>query len=157
MENYRRNYLKEFDLYINTVLIVYMFYAKIFPRLVLKKKRVQWGYARENITNKQANNNNNHNNNNNNTKECHKGIRDTEYLLYIDQHILNENKTRRKKSSYGVDYQQKANDIVPQSWIINCLKMYVITDEVINFIEKTKKTWREELTAGGKSLTEAKI
>ena len=32
--------------------------------------------------------------------------------------------------------------------------MYKITHEVINFIEKTKKTWRVELTAGGRSLAE---
>ena len=32
-----------------------------------------------------------------------------------------------------------------------------ISHEVINFIEKTLKTWRVELTAGGRSLAEAKI
>ena len=41
-----------------------------------------------------------------------------------------------------------------QSWIINCLK---ISDEIINFIEKNRKTWRVELTAGGESLAETKI
>ena len=41
--------------------------------------------------------------------------------------------------------------MVPQSWIINCLKMYKISDEVINFKENTMKTWRVELTIGGKS------
>ena len=30
--------------------------------------------------------------------------------------------------------------------------MYKITDEVINFIEKTMKTWRVQLTTGGKTL-----
>ena len=35
--------------------------------------------------------------------------------------------------------------------------MYKISHEVINFIEKTMKTWRVELTAGGRSLAEAKI
>ena len=35
--------------------------------------------------------------------------------------------------------------------------MYKIFDEVINFIEKTMKTWRVELTARGKSLAEAKV
>ena len=34
--------------------------------------------------------------------------------------------------------------------------MYKISDEVINFIEKTMKTWKVELTAGGRSLAEAK-
>ena len=35
--------------------------------------------------------------------------------------------------------------------------MYKISHEVINFIDKTMKTWRIELTAGGKSLAETKI
>ena len=55
-----------------------------------------------------------------------------------------------------IDYK-KTYDMVPQNWIINCLKMYKIADEVINFIEKTMETWRVELTARGRSLAEAKI
>ena len=35
--------------------------------------------------------------------------------------------------------------------------MYKISDEVIQFIEKTMETWKEELTAGGKILIEVKI
>ena len=46
---------------------------------------------------------------------------------------------------------EKAYDMVPHSWIINSLKMYKISHEVINFIDKTMKTWRVELTAGGRS------
>ena len=58
-----------------------------------------------------------------------------------------------------IDYK-KAYDMVPHSWIINSRKMYKISDlkyEVINFIDKTMKTWRVELTAGGRKLAEAKI
>ena len=47
--------------------------------------------------------------------------------------------------------------MVPQSWIINCLKMYKISHEVIIFIEKTMNNRRVELTAGGKSWAETKI
>ena len=47
--------------------------------------------------------------------------------------------------------------MVPQSWILHCLKMCKISYEVINFIEQTMKTWRVELTAGGRSITETKI
>ena len=47
--------------------------------------------------------------------------------------------------------------MVPQSWIINCLKMYKISNETINFIEKNMKNCRVELTAGRKSLAETKI
>ena len=35
--------------------------------------------------------------------------------------------------------------------------MYKISHEVINFINKTMKTWKVELTAGGRNLAEAKI
>ena len=90
-------------------------------------------------------------------KGCCKGSRGTAELLYTDQHILNENKTRRKNLTMAwIDYK-KAYDMVPHSWIINSLKMYKISYVVINFIVKTMKTWRVELTAGGRNLAEAKI
>ena len=93
-------------------------------------------------------------------KGCCKGSRGTAELLYIDQHILDESKTRRKYLAMAwIDYK-KTYDMVPHSWIINSLKMYKmykISDEVINFIDKTMKTWRVELTAGGRRLAEAKI
>ena len=52
---------------------------------------------------------------------------------------------------------KKAYNMVSQSWIINCPKMYKIADKVIKFIEKTMKNWRVELTAGRKSLYGVKI
>ena len=91
------------------------------------------------------------------TERCHKGSRGTAELLYIDQHILNESKNRRKNLAMAwIDYK-KAYDIVPQSWIINSLKMYKISHETINLIEKTMKNWRIEFTTGRKSLAETKI
>ena len=90
-------------------------------------------------------------------KECHKGSRGRAELLYIDQHILNERKTKRKNLGMAwIDYK-KAYDMLPQSWILHCLKMYKISHEVINFIEQTINTWRVELTAGGRSIAETKI
>ena len=61
-----------------------------------------------------------------------------------------------EKSSYSLDWHKKGYDMVPHSWIINSLKMYKISDEVIKFIDKTIKTLRVELTAGGR-IAEAKI
>ena len=90
-------------------------------------------------------------------KGCRKGSRGTAELLFIDQHILNESKTRRKNLAMAwIDYK-KTYDMLPQSWILHCLKMYKISHEVINFIEQTMKTWRVELTAGGRSIAETKI
>ena len=47
--------------------------------------------------------------------------------------------------------------MVPQSWIVDCLKMYKVSDKVKKFIEKTIENCRVELTAGEKSLAEVKI
>ena len=55
-----------------------------------------------------------------------------------------------------IDYK-KAHDIVPQRWILHYLKTYEIPDHVVQCIEKSMKTWRVELKAGGKSLVEVKI
>ena len=52
--------------------------------------------------------------------------------------------------SVTLEYLKKGIWYVPQSWIINYLKMYKISAEVINFIEKILRIM--ELTAGGRSL-----
>ena len=64
---------------------------------------------------------------------------------------------KREKDQTWIDYKMAYYHMVPQSWIINCLKMYKISYEVINFIEKTMKTWSVELTAGRRILAEDKI
>ena len=42
----------------------------------------------------------------------------------MDLHILNESKTRRKNLAMAWIDDKKAYDMVPQSWILHCLKMY---------------------------------
>ena len=78
-------------------------------------------------------------------------------LLYINQQILNESKTRRKNLDMVWIDNKKAYDMVAHSWIISSLKMYKISHDVINIIDKMTKAWRVELTAGGWSLAETKI
>ena len=57
-------------------------------------------------------------------KGCRKGSWGSAELLYIDRHIQNESRNRRKNLAMTrIDYK-KAYDMVLQSWIINCLKMY---------------------------------
>ena len=56
-------------------------------------------------------------------KGCNKRSRGTAELLYIDQHIINESKNRRKNLAMAwIDYK-KAHNMLPQSLIINSLKM----------------------------------
>ena len=88
---------------------------------------------------------------------CHKESIGIGELLCIDQHILYESKTKWKNLVIAQIDNKKAYDMVPQSWIINCLKMCMRSDEFINFIKKAMKTWKVKLTAGGISLAEANI
>ena len=90
-------------------------------------------------------------------KGCCKETRGTGELLYIDQHILKDIKTRRSNLAMAWIDSKKAYDMVPQRWITDCLKTYKISGEVIKFIENNMKNWRVELTAEGKSLTKVKI
>ena len=38
-----------------------------------------------------------------------------------------------------IDYKM-AYDMVPQIWILHCLKMYKLPDQVVQLIEKTMQT-----------------
>ena len=82
-------------------------------------------------------------------KDCRKRSRKTWQLLSIDQRLLKESKIRHKNLAIVcIDYKN-VYDMVPQRWIIDCLKLYKISEEVIKFIEKTMKKRKVELTAGG--------
>ena len=67
-------------------------------------------------------------------KRCRKGSSGTGEFPYIDQHILNESKTRW--NNLALAGLTTKSHMILQSWIITCLKMCKISDEVINFIEK---------------------
>ena len=85
------------------------------------------------------------------------GTKEKAYLQFIDQHIINKTKMRRKNAANRwMDYR-KAFDIILQTWIIECQKIYKISDKVINFIMKSKKNWKVELTVSGKTLAKMKI
>ena len=72
-------------------------------------------------------------------KGCRKGPRGTGEQQYIDQRILNENKTGCKNLVIAWTDYKKAYDMVPQSRIKQCLRMYKISDEVLRFIDKTRE------------------
>ena len=55
-----------------------------------------------------------------------------------------------------IDYK-KVYDVVPQTWIIECLKIYKIFKKVLYIILKDIKNWERELTAAGQTQIEVKI
>ena len=57
-------------------------------------------------------------------KGCRKGSREANDLLYIDRAVIKEFKFRNKDIAMAwIDYK-KAYDMVPHSWIIQCLDLF---------------------------------
>ena len=57
-------------------------------------------------------------------KGCRKGSRRTNDLLYIDKAAIKEVMSRNKNLAMAwIDYN-KAYDMVPHSWIIECLDLF---------------------------------
>ena len=61
--------------------------------------------------------------------------------------VLKEVKTRRKNvASCWIDYR-KAYDVVPHSWIMECLTMFKIANNVQNLLQYVMPFWKFELTS----------
>ena len=81
---------------------------------------------------RKVNKNNNNNNNNNNNS-------DNKDQLLIDKTIVKDCRKRRTNLAMAwIDYR-KAYDFVPHSWILECLDMLGIADNVRSFLEKSMK------------------
>ena len=70
-------------------------------------------------------------------------------------HPLSQNNAE-KVAVVWIDYK-RAYDIVQQTRILECLKMYKISDHTQNFISHTLKNWKVELIAEGQTIAEVKI
>ena len=93
----------------------------------------------------------------NEQKGCRKKSRGTKDQLIIDKCIMKDCKRRHKNLSMAwVDYK-KAYDMVPHSWIIECMKLVNIAENITQFIERTMPNWKTVLTASGKTLCEVDI
>ena len=55
-----------------------------------------------------------------------------------------------------IDYK-KAYDMVPHSWIIECLEMFGIANNAQDFLNNSINSWKLELNASGKTLREVDI
>ena len=86
-----------------------------------------------------------------------KGCRRTKDQFSIDKMILNDCRTRHKNQAMAwVDYK-KAYDMVPHSWIIECLKRVHVPQNITAFLQQSMRSWNTELTSCGASLGTIKI
>ena len=85
-------------------------------------------------------------------KGCRRKSKGTKDQLLIDKTILKDYRKRRTNLAKAwIDYR-KAYDFVPHSWILECLNMLGIADNVRSFLEKRMKKWKLILTSIGLDL-----
>ena len=74
------------------------------------------------------------------------GYKGTGDLLFIDKMILQEVRMRKKNLAVAwIDYK-KAYDMVPHSWIVECVGMVGISEQIKHFLSESMKAWRVDLT-----------
>ena len=82
-------------------------------------------------------------------KGCRRESRGTKDQLLIDKTILKDSRKRRTiLAMVWIDYR-KAYDYVPHSWVLECLDILGIADNVRSFLEKNKKKWKLSLNSNG--------
>ena len=77
--------------------------------------------------------------------------------LLINKTILKHCRKRRTDlATAWIDYR-KAYDFVPHSWILECLDILGIANNVRSFLEKSMKKWKFLLNSNGSDLCEVGI
>ena len=87
-------------------------------------------------------------------KGCRKGSSRTNDLLYIDRAVIKEVKSRNKNLAIAwIDYQ-KVYDMVPHSWIIECLDLFGVAVNIKSLLVNSMKKWKVMLCSGNSELCE---
>ena len=74
-------------------------------------------------------------------KGCRKGSRGTNDLLYIDRALIKEVKSRSKNLAMTwIDYKE-AYDMVPHLWIIECLDLFGVAENIKSLLVNSIKKW----------------
>jgi len=90
-------------------------------------------------------------------KGCRKGSRGTNDLLYIDRAVIREVKSRKKNLAMAwIDYK-KAYDMVPHSWIKECLDLFGVAENIKTLLANSMEKWRVLLCSGNLELCEVDI
>ena len=90
-------------------------------------------------------------------KGCRKGSRRTNDLLYIDKAVIKEVKSGNKNLAMTwIDYK-KAYDMVPHSWIIECLDLFGVVENIKSLLVNSMEKWKIMLCSGNSELGEVEI
>ena len=81
----------------------------------------------------------------------------TNDLLYTDMAVIKEVKSRNKNLAMAwIDYK-KAYDMVPHSWIIKCLDLFGVAENIQSLLVNSMEKWKVMLCSENSELGEAEI
>ena len=84
-------------------------------------------------------------------KGCRKGSRGTNDLLYIDRAVIKEVKSRNKNLAMAwIDYKKAY--MVPHSWIIECLDLFGVAENIKSLLVSSMEKWKVMLCSGNSEL-----
>ena len=88
---------------------------------------------------------------------CRKDSRGTNDLLFIDRAVIKEVKSRN--NTLAVDWidNKKAYDMVPHSWIIKCLNLFGVLENIKSLLVNSMEKWKEILCSENSELDEVEI
>lgn len=90
-------------------------------------------------------------------KGCRRKCRGTKDQLLIDKMVMKNSRRRKTNLSMAwIDYK-KAFDMIPHTWLIECLKIYGAEENTISFLKNTMRNWNTILTSTGVRLAEVNI
>ena len=90
-------------------------------------------------------------------KGCRRKCRGTKDQLLINKMVMMNSKRRKNNLSMAwIDYK-KAFDMIPHSWLIECLEIYSAEENTIRFLKNTMPNWKTILTSSGARLAEVNI
>ena len=90
-------------------------------------------------------------------KGCRRESRGTKDQLLIDRIVLQHCKKRHTNLVMAwVDYKE-VYDMVPHSWVIECLEFLQITDNIKQFLTRSMTKWQTELTSSGELLGKVNV
>ena len=86
-------------------------------------------------------------------KWCRKCSRGTNNLLYIDRTVIKEVKSRNKNLAMAwIDYK-KVYDMVPHSWIIECLDFFRVAENIKSSLVNSIEKWKVMLYYGNSEFS----
>ena len=87
-------------------------------------------------------------------KGCKRGSCGTKDQLLIDKTVLKD--CRKRHTMAWIDYR-KTYDLVPHSWVNECMEMFGIAENLRTFLQKSMQQWRLLLTANREDLGEVNV